>query len=89
MNSDRLALILETATDGFWDWDLRADRLFLSEGYRTLIGYSSDETFIDSVFIEAIVHPDDRPACVPVIRDLMDGSRISATLEYQIGRAHV
>lgn len=86
MNSDRLALILETATDGFWDWDLRADRLFLSEGYRTLIGYSSDETFIDSVFIEAIVHPDDRPACVPVIRDLMDGGRISATLEYRILR---
>ncbi|BBA69229.1 PAS domain S-box protein [Geobacter sulfurreducens] len=86
MNSDRLALILETATDGFWDWDLRADRLYLSEGYRALIGYSSDETFFDRVFIEAIVHPDDRPACVPVIRDLMDGSRISATLEYRILR---
>lgn len=86
MNCERLALILETATDGFWDWDLRADRLELSEGYRTLIGYPSGHTVFNSAFIESIVHPDDRPACVPVIRELMDGSRISATLEYRILR---
>ena len=40
MDSERYKLILDFATEGFWDWDLKADRAYLSPRYCEMIGFS-------------------------------------------------
>jgi PAS domain-containing protein len=35
----REELILDMAVDGFWDWDLKADRVYLSPKFCACIGY--------------------------------------------------
>ncbi len=61
MNTDteRLKLILSTANEGYWDWNLPADRVYLSPRFLEFTGYSSDTAEFDTAFMKMIIHPDD------------------------------
>jgi two-component system, cell cycle sensor histidine kinase and response regulator CckA len=61
MNTDteRLKLILSTANEGYWDWNLAADRVYLSPRFLEFTGYSSDAAEFDTAFLKMIIHPDD------------------------------
>jgi PAS domain S-box-containing protein len=61
MNTDmeRLKLILSTANEGYWDWNLAADRVYLSPRFLEFTGYSSDAAEFDTAFMKMIIHPDD------------------------------
>ena len=61
MNTDteRLKLILSTANEGYWDWNLPADRVYLSPRFLEFTGYSSDAAEFDTAFMKMIIHPDD------------------------------
>lgn len=52
----RLRLIVEATSDVVWDWDVQADRVWWSEGFRRRFGHG-DATF--STWSDH-VHPDDR-----------------------------
>jgi diguanylate cyclase (GGDEF)-like protein/PAS domain S-box-containing protein len=60
-SEERFALAVRGANDGIWDWDLRADRVYYSERWQTLLGLepgsvgpSPDEWF-------SRVHSEDLP----------------------------
>jgi diguanylate cyclase (GGDEF)-like protein/PAS domain S-box-containing protein len=60
-SEERFALAVRGANDGIWDWDLRADRVYYSERWQTLLGLepgsvgpSPDEWF-------SRVHAEDLP----------------------------
>lgn len=56
----RLALIIDSAHLGTWEWDLEQDRLNFSERWANIIGYSSDELNELSIeFWQSRIHPDD------------------------------
>jgi len=38
-----LEIIIENATDGYWDWMIEDDYEFLSIGFKSQLGYSDDE----------------------------------------------
>jgi len=38
-----LELILETATDGYWDWNIKEGYEYLSPGFKSQLGYAEDE----------------------------------------------
>ena len=61
MNTDteRLKLILSTANEGYWDWNLPADRVYLSPRFLEFTGYSSDAAEFDTAFMKMSIHPDD------------------------------
>jgi len=61
MNTDteRLKLILSTANEGYWDWNLAADRVYLSPRFCEFTGFSSDAAEFDTAFMKMIIHPDD------------------------------
>jgi len=40
---DILKLTLEHNTDGYWDWDMVTDYIYLSSGFKKQLGYSDDE----------------------------------------------
>jgi PAS domain S-box-containing protein len=84
MSADRNELILNIATEGFWDWDLKTDRAYLSPRYCELIGYSPDDTIFDSHFFRAIIHPDDRDHVFEIIGEYLQGKRDISIIEYRM-----
>ena len=42
-SEERLALALDSAQEGMWDWDMKSQRVFYSPRYCALLGYSPEE----------------------------------------------
>lgn len=68
---DRRALAWEGAGDGIWDWDVAADRLWLSDSFRAIVGAKeSGET--PSAWLDRI-HPADREQVQAAIAAHLEG----------------
>lgn len=48
-------------SDVLWDWDLAADRVYLSERWNELLGSAGDNVFHSTAQFLDSIHPDDRP----------------------------
>jgi len=81
---DRSDLILTVSNEGFWDWDLIADRAYLSPRYCELVGYAPDDTVFDSRFFRSIIHPDDRKRVFRAIDEHLRGSGDISVIEYRM-----
>jgi diguanylate cyclase (GGDEF)-like protein/PAS domain S-box-containing protein len=68
---DRFALALQGAGDGIWDWDLRKDRIWLSDGWRAMVGAKTAGEAA-SEWLDR-VHTGDREAVQAAIRSHLDG----------------
>src|SRR6266702_493806 len=84
MDIDRYKLILDFATEGFWDWDLKADRAYLSPRYCEMIGYSPDDTVFDTAFLKKIIYPDDQQGVCQVIEEYLQGKRSTSVVEHRM-----
>lgn len=60
LSEERYKLALSTAF--IWDWDMREDKLFMSESFSDLLGYDRDEfqRLLAEQTISALVHHEDR-----------------------------
>ncbi len=58
-SEERLRFAMEIASHGFWDWDLKSNKVYFSPQWARSLGYQPEE--IPGVFetIEALIHPDD------------------------------
>lgn len=52
-------LVLQATNDGFWDWNLNTDDLYMSPKLKSIIGYHEDELTNNISSWKAIMHPDD------------------------------
>ena len=59
VGSELYRLILDTAVDGYWDWDVTTDTAVLNPRYCELLGYAPGTGFSSDLFLK-LVHPDDR-----------------------------
>jgi diguanylate cyclase (GGDEF)-like protein/PAS domain S-box-containing protein len=59
-SEERHALALQGADDGLWDWDVRADRLYFSPRWKSMLGYAEEEVGDLPGEWLGRVHPDDR-----------------------------
>lgn len=84
METERYKLILDVATEGFWDWDLTTDRAYLSPRYCELIGYSPDDRLFDSTFLNEIIHPDDHQLVFNLIEEHKKEKRKASVVEHRI-----
>ncbi len=84
MDMDRYKLILDFATEGFWDWDMKADRTYISPRYCEMIGYSPDDTVFDSAFLKKILYPDDQQRVFQVIEEYIHGKRNTSVVEQRL-----
>ncbi|MFT5991477.1 MAG: two-component system cell cycle sensor histidine kinase/response regulator CckA [Bradymonadia bacterium] len=55
----RLELVLEGSRDGFWDWDVEHDEMFLSARTLELLGYRRSEVASYGDWLVESLHPDD------------------------------
>ncbi|MGC4075226.1 MAG: transporter substrate-binding domain-containing protein [Nibricoccus sp.] len=80
----RLTLVLEGSEDGFWDWDLRTDRVERSERWAAMLGYTLAE--IDPTLEGglALLHPEDRSAYDIYRTELTSGGGNRHDIEYRM-----
>ena len=83
-SEERHALALQGANDGLWDWDVRADRLFFSPGWKAMLGHT--EADIGDAPGEWLgrVHPDDRAALTLALDGHLGGSTQHFESEHRI-----
>jgi PAS domain S-box-containing protein len=58
-SEERLQLAFESSEEAHWDWDLTTGKLFMSQQWARLLGYSSLEALHDMEAALAHVHPED------------------------------
>jgi PAS domain S-box-containing protein len=60
-SEERYALAMEGANEGFWDWHIQGDQLFVSQKMKMLTGHSTEtEITTRRAWMEkTVVHPDD------------------------------
>jgi PAS domain S-box-containing protein len=68
---DRYARACQAAGDGIWDWDLVAERLWLSDSWRTIVGAQAGSE-APSEWLDR-VHPEDSQALQAAVRAHLDG----------------
>jgi len=81
---ERLNLVLSVAREGFWDWNLKTDQLYLSPRYCEVTGYSPIDTLFDTAFMKLIIHPDDHQLFFHALEALHQGREESLTIEYRM-----
>jgi len=59
-SEERLASALDGAGEGYWDWDIPGESLFVSDRLQQIIGYSSGAIWIPVQSWRKNIHPDDR-----------------------------
>lgn len=60
ISEERFRLLSRATDDAIWDWDLRTNSLWWSEGLEPMLGYASDEVEPTIIFWEERIHPEDR-----------------------------
>ncbi len=59
-SEEKFGQVLESSLDGYWDWDLVTNQLYLSPRWKEQIGYDNDELPNSIEVWEAHLHPNDR-----------------------------
>ncbi len=85
-SEERYSLAMEGANEGHWDWDVTADRLFLSPKMKTLGGQSeSSEAGTRADWMrQMLMHPDDRPRFEMTLHDHLEGRTPRFDCEYRV-----
>jgi diguanylate cyclase (GGDEF)-like protein/PAS domain S-box-containing protein len=69
----RWKLAVRASGGGMWDWDVTARKLYLSDLWKTVLGYALDELSDSPDEWEDRVHPDDRDAALNALNACLDG----------------
>ena len=87
-SEERYALAMEGANEGHWDWDVQADRLFLSPKLKLLGGHSADSEIFSraSWMAQIVIHPDDLPRFEAALQNHFAGISPHYECEYRVRR---
>jgi PAS domain S-box-containing protein len=85
-SEERYALAMDGANEGFWDWQMRSDHLFVSQRMKLLSGHSAEtEITTRRTWLEkTVVHPDDLPRRNAALADHFAGRTPRYECEYRV-----
>ncbi|HET9045651.1 MAG TPA: EAL domain-containing protein [Casimicrobiaceae bacterium] len=81
---ERLELALDGSRLAHWDYDIRADRLYLSERWATMLGLSPSETQTTLGAMFDSTHPDDRTDLLARYVAALKGDAIEYVAEHRV-----
>lgn len=81
---ERLNLVWETSNDGFWDWNIETDELYISPRWSGILGYSQEEMESKFNSWKKMVHPEDIAATMKVINEYLQGRTVKFEVEYRM-----
>jgi|GEM_PF-3846312 len=70
---ERWRFALDAVGDGVWDWNPQTREIFLSAGWKALIGYGDHAIGNSSEEWEGRIHPEDRAKCLADMAGHLDG----------------
>jgi PAS domain S-box-containing protein len=85
-SEERYALAMEGANEGFWDWHVEGDQLFISQKMKMLSGHSEDSEFTtrSAWMAQTVVHPEDLQHRDAALKDHFDGLTPRYECEYRV-----
>ncbi len=80
----QLELVLDASQIGFWDWDIKKDKVIRNERWASMLGYSlNDIEFTVKQWID-FIHPDDQARASQSIQDCLEGLAPVHSIEYRM-----
>ncbi|MCO6059409.1 diguanylate cyclase [Pseudomonas sp. MOB-449] len=61
LSEERWSFALDGAGHGVWDWEPQSGRVFLSRGWKTMLGYAEDDVGNSLESRGRLIHPQDQP----------------------------
>jgi diguanylate cyclase (GGDEF)-like protein/PAS domain S-box-containing protein len=87
VSEERYSLAARAANDGLWDWDLVSGRVYYSERWKELLGYSAGAISDGPEEWLGRVHPEDKVRLFAELADLRDGRNDKAAAEHRVRAA--
>ena len=77
-------LIVDSITNGIWDWEIKTDKTYFSPTYKSKLGYKEDE--IENTFKgwEKLVHPDDIKKTLKIIQQCIQDKTTKYEVEFRM-----
>jgi diguanylate cyclase (GGDEF)-like protein/PAS domain S-box-containing protein len=85
-SEQRFKSVAKVTADAIWDWDLKSDTIWWSEGMQTSFGFPVEEIEPGSESWTNRIHPDDKARVLPGIHSVIDGHGENWTDEYRFLR---
>ena len=83
-SEERWELAISGANDGVWDWDIQSGELFLSDRWKTMLGYQPDEISNQFSEWETRIHPDDVEKVMQEVNRHLDGRSVLYQVEHRV-----
>ncbi|NBC18632.1 MAG: PAS domain-containing protein, partial [Bacteroidetes bacterium] len=83
-NEERLALALESADLGLWDWHIETGKVYLNDRWSTMIGYEPGEIAPTFDAWTSLLHPDDAAPVMNTLQRHLDGKTATYEAEYRL-----
>ena len=83
-SEERYALALRGASDGIWDWDIVADRVYYSDRWKEIIGYGPNEMQHDPAEWVSRIHPEDNKRVMEENLRCIRGESPTFQVEYRL-----
>ncbi|QZO01434.1 sensor domain-containing protein [Chenggangzhangella methanolivorans] len=84
VSEERLALALDSGSDGIWDWDLESGALELSDHWFSTLGYDPSEMEPRIGTVEEMIHPDDVERARQLLGSCLKGQTPTFQCEYRL-----
>ncbi len=85
-SQERFKLVAKTIGDVIWDWNLRSDIIWRSDGFENTFGLAASEADELQTIWERLIHEDDRHRIECSLQAAIDGSDQTWTDEYRVLR---
>ena len=83
-SEERWELAISGANDGVWDWDLQSGTLFLSDRWKSMLGYQPEDISNQFSEWETRVHPDDVERVMQEVKHHLDGCSSLFQVEHRV-----
>ncbi len=83
-SEERFAAAIDGSGDGLWDWDIPAGKVFYSNNWKAMIGYSPEELTSELAEWDSRLHPEDRDRTFQALQRHLDGALPRYLSEHRI-----
>jgi PAS domain S-box-containing protein len=84
VSRERLALAVDAAGDGLWDYDIQTGTIWNSDHWYSMLGYGLTELKAEVRTWEELLHPDDRARAVAALKDHLEGRETVYASEHRM-----
>lgn len=83
-SDERWQFALEGAGAGVWDWDVRTNKTYFTDRWKSMLGYEPGELRDSFEQWKELIHPDDRERALATIESYFSGQSPTYVLEHRL-----